>query len=145
LRIHHSFGSGRQARHLRPGSAVRAVGRTQGAPNASPDREPADNLDCAVDFARWGLASWSVCQLKALVYPQISSTDVNDFIWNTPLVVGAPGVAAQRITSVACKRRAGGMVRPKAWAVFRLMTNSNCVGCSIGKSAGFAPCRILST
>jgi hypothetical protein len=30
------------------------------------------------------------------------------------------------------------MVRPRAFAVFRLMTNSNLVGCSTGRSAGLA-------
>src|SRR5438445_3773427 len=39
----------------------------------------------------------------------------------------------------------GGIVRPSALAVFKLMTNSNRVGCSTGRSAGFAPLRILST
>src|SRR5437899_9199682 len=34
-------------------------------------------------------------------------------------------------------------VRPRAFAVFRLMTSSNLVGCSTGRSAGFAPLRIL--
>jgi hypothetical protein len=38
-----------------------------------------------------------------------------------------------------------GMVRPSAFAVLRLMTSSNLVGCSIGSSAGLAPFRILST
>jgi hypothetical protein len=33
------------------------------------------------------------------------------------------------------------MVRPSASAVFKLMTNSNMVGCSMGKSAGLAPLR----
>ena len=39
----------------------------------------------------------------------------------------------------------GGIVRPSALAVFRLMTSSNFVGCSTGRLAGFAPLRILST
>src|SRR5262245_12123151 len=38
-----------------------------------------------------------------------------------------------------------GMVRRSALAVFRLITSSNLVGCSTGRSAGFAPLRILST
>ena len=50
-----------------------------------------------------------------------------------------------RSTSSAWNRSVGGMVRPSAWAVLRLMTNSNFVGCSTGKSAGLAPCRILPT
>ena len=37
------------------------------------------------------------------------------------------------------------MVRPSVWAVLRLMTSSNVVGYSTGRSAGFAPLRILST
>ena len=38
-----------------------------------------------------------------------------------------------------------GMVRPSALAVLRLMASSNFVGCSTGRSAGWAPFRILST
>ena len=39
----------------------------------------------------------------------------------------------------------GGIVRPICFAVFRLMTSSNFVGCSTGRSAGLAPFKILST
>jgi len=39
----------------------------------------------------------------------------------------------------------GGTVSPSAFAVLRLITSSNLVGCSTGKSAGFAPFKILST
>src|SRR4029450_1043760 len=39
----------------------------------------------------------------------------------------------------------GGIVRPRTLAVLRLITSSNLVGCSTGRSAGFAPLRILST
>src|SRR6266700_4835957 len=49
------------------------------------------------------------------------------------------------ITSSARVRRLGGISRPSAFAVLRLMTNSNLVGNSTGRSAGFAPLRILST
>ena len=38
-----------------------------------------------------------------------------------------------------------GIVRLSAFAVLRLITNSNFIGCSTGKSAGLAPLRILST
>src|SRR5262249_62131335 len=38
----------------------------------------------------------------------------------------------------------GGIVSPSALAVLRLMTNSNFVGCSTGRSAGFAPLRVVS-
>jgi hypothetical protein len=49
------------------------------------------------------------------------------------------------ITRLASARRFGGISRPIAFAVFRLRTNSNAVGCWMGKSAGLAPFKILST
>lgn len=38
-----------------------------------------------------------------------------------------------------------GIVTPSAFAVLRLMSSSNLVGCSTGRSAGLTPFRILST
>ena len=61
---------------------------------------------------------------------------------HTPALTPAP---AYLITSSAWKRSVGGIVRPSASAVLRLMTSSNVVGCSTGRSAGLAPLRILST
>src|SRR6266851_135619 len=49
------------------------------------------------------------------------------------------------ITRSARRRTDGGIVRPSVFAVLRLITSSNLVGCSTGKSAGLAPLRILST
>src|SRR5215472_17487056 len=49
------------------------------------------------------------------------------------------------ITSSARAMSVGGTSRPSALAVVRLMTRSNLVGCSIGRSAGLVPRRILST
>jgi hypothetical protein len=49
------------------------------------------------------------------------------------------------ITSSARRSRDAGIVSPSAWAVLRLRTNANCIGCSTGRSPGFAPWRILST
>src|SRR6516162_8956910 len=43
------------------------------------------------------------------------------------------------ITSSARASNAGGTSSPSARAVTRLMTNSNLVGCSTGRSAGLAP------
>src|SRR5512134_4140302 len=47
------------------------------------------------------------------------------------------------ITLSARIRSDCGMVTPSVLAVFRLMTSSNCVGCSMGRSPGLAPLRIL--
>ena len=37
----------------------------------------------------------------------------------------------------AWNKTTGARVRPRAWAVFRLTTNSNCIFCSTGKSEGY--------
>ena len=49
------------------------------------------------------------------------------------------------MTLSALAKTFGGIVRPICFAAFRLITNSNFVGCSTGNSAGFALFRILST
>src|SRR5262249_54934048 len=49
------------------------------------------------------------------------------------------------ITSSASARSVGGISRLSPLAVLRLMTSSNFVGCSTGRSAGFAPLRIFAT
>ena len=49
------------------------------------------------------------------------------------------------ITSSARADKPGGTSMPSALAVVRLMTSSNLVGCSTGRSAGFAPFRIFAT
>ena len=52
---------------------------------------------------------------------------------------------AYSITWSARCRSDGGIVRPRALAILRLITSSNVAGCSMGRSAGLAPLRILST
>jgi hypothetical protein len=49
------------------------------------------------------------------------------------------------ITSSAATSRPGGTVRPSAFAVLRLTTRRNRVGCSSGRSAGFSPFRTRRT
>src|SRR5262245_43462557 len=48
------------------------------------------------------------------------------------------------ITSSASESRLSEILIPSALAVLRLITVSNLVGCSTGRSAGFAPLRILA-
>jgi hypothetical protein len=55
------------------------------------------------------------------------------------------GVGGHWISSSARISTDCGIVSPRAFAVFMLMTSSNLVGCSTGRSAGLAPLRILST
>ena len=49
--------------------------------------------------------------------------------------------ASHSITSSASASSVGGISRPSAFAVFRLMTNSNLVDCMTGRSASFSPLR----
>src|SRR5262249_52768362 len=46
------------------------------------------------------------------------------------------------ITSSARASSVGGTSRPSAFAVLRLITSSNLVDCTTGRSAGFAPLRM---
>ena len=48
------------------------------------------------------------------------------------------------ITLSALASRVGGMLAPICFAVFKLITISNLVGCSTGMSAGLAPFKILA-
>jgi hypothetical protein len=58
---------------------------------------------------------------------------------------GGEGPANHWITSSARASSDGGIVRPSALAVLRLMANWKLVGRSMGRSAGRAPFRIRST
>src|SRR5262249_46642125 len=52
---------------------------------------------------------------------------------------------AYSITSSARASSVDGTVSPRALAVVKLTTRSNLVGCSTGRSEGFAPSKMLST
>src|SRR5262249_35860745 len=49
------------------------------------------------------------------------------------------------ITSSARATKLLGILRPRAFAVLRLMLTSSLLGCCTGNSAGFAPLRMRST
>jgi len=61
------------------------------------------------------------------------------------MISAIASVMAYCMSSSACRSIDGGIVSPRAFAVLRLITSSNLVGCSTGSSAGLAPLRILST
>jgi hypothetical protein len=46
---------------------------------------------------------------------------------------------------VCALQNVSGIVSPMAFAVLRLIANSNFVGCSMGRSLGFLPCKIFCT
>src|SRR5712664_1655673 len=59
--------------------------------------------------------------------------------------VPTPDMPCYSITSSARVSSVGGTMMPSAFAVFKLITSSYLVGCSTGRSAGFAPLKILLT
>ena len=70
----------------------------------------------------------------SLLGPDFHRQDRTSFAWRT-----------HSITSSARASSDGATSRPSALAVLWLMTNSTFVGCSIGKSEGLVPLKILST
>src|SRR6185436_10182885 len=64
----------------------------------------------------------------SLLGPVFHRLDRTSFAWRT-----------HSITSSASSCIEFGTARPSALAVLRLMTNSNFVGCKIGRSVGLAP------
>src|SRR6516162_10893953 len=53
------------------------------------------------------------------------------------------GIGYSRSASARAKN-ASGILRPIFFALFRLTASSNFVGCSMGKSLGSPPCKILA-
>ena len=66
-----------------------------------------------------------------LLGPDLHRLDRTSFAWRT-----------YSITSSATESSAGGTVRPSILAVSALMTSSNLLACTTGKSAGFVPLRM---
>ena len=100
--------------------------------------------------------------ILARLVPALSIVDINGahaecgsiFSNGTSLEMASPGARRRNklkvpkghsITSSAATSRVCGTVRPSAFAVLRLMTKSNLVGCSTGNSVGLAPLRIRPT
>src|SRR3974377_1658533 len=67
----------------------------------------------------------------SLLGPDLHRLDRTSFAWRTHSMI-----------SSALADSPGGTSRLSAFAVFRLITNSNLVGCATGRSSGFAPLRI---
>ena len=63
-------------------------------------------------------------------------------LWATSRLMRRSKLHLYSITSSAIARTPDGMVRPSAFAVFRLMTSSNLVGSKTGRSVGFSPLRM---
>ena len=85
------------------------------------------------DFAN-GLSRLECCERTPRERPRSRAAEQRDEL-----------AAPHSITSSARASSVGGISRPSALAVLRLIVKKNRVGCSIGKSVGFVPFNILST
>src|SRR5262245_50430770 len=77
----------------------------------------------------------SCARRRLSVGPDHDAVGGTDEIGIHPLLA----LTGHSITSSARNSTDCGIVRPRALAVLRLMTSSNLVGCSTGRSAGLAP------
>src|SRR5262245_6982628 len=89
-----------------------------------------------------GQIAFSSFERRRLLNDNGVPVSIDEVIERRDLVVH---VRVYRMTSSACNSSDCGIVRPIAFAVLRLIASSNFVGCSTGRSEGFAPLRILST
>jgi hypothetical protein len=96
-----------------------------------------------LDEAIWSLTSPRVKRISGS--KNFRSTPQKDFCNNICQQRTHAPQQNYSITSSARTSNEGGTVRPSALAVLRLITNSNLVGCSTGRSEGLVPLRILST
>jgi hypothetical protein len=70
--------------------------------------------------------------------------DIGERNWDVRFVPKAD-IGTYWITSSASATSLSGTFSPSAFAVVRFMTNSNCVGWTMGSSAGLAPFRMRPT
>ena len=94
-------------------------------------RDPEDEVDLAHIGGEGGAAT----HCASMVGPR----------WGTKRSNRARCRLAHSITASARSSMLGGTVKSSDLAVLRLVSNKNFVGCSIGRPAGLAPFRILST
>src|SRR6516225_12196100 len=88
------------------------------------------------------LGLWTFVSLRVLS-ALLPKADIGTQSWNVRFVPKADIGWSIRSPRRLWQGRPGGIAKPSLFAVLRLITNSNLVGCRTGNSAGFAPFRIL--
>src|SRR5262249_24756229 len=97
-----------------------------------------------IDFARASLGIGDELGNRLSRYATLATKRALPLTWAGLPPAGSHQLAwrTHSITSSARASKVGGISRPSARAVWRLITNSHLVGCTTGKSAGLAPLRI---
>jgi hypothetical protein len=101
---------------------------------------------CKIDWRSWAVTWRANLVLAHGIKPQFPNGIVSSvsFVSTTNTARALPGAFPYSITSSAVASSAVGTARPRVFAVFMLMTSLKRVGCSNGRSAGFAPLRTRS-
>ena len=93
----------------------------------------------------WVISGHMQCKRHVRFTPKSGHLQCNSDVRFVPIANYAAAKWLYSITSSARASSVGGIVRPSALAVLRLMTNSNRTGSSTGRSAGLAPFKMRST
>jgi hypothetical protein len=101
------------------------------------DRKSSTSLPLRVQIRDVEARNWDVCFTPANGHPQPGRSGPKSAITGSEII--------HSIISSARATRVGGTGSANALAVLRLMTSSNLVGSSTGRSAGLEPLRIRST
>jgi hypothetical protein len=128
---------------------MEAAGGKQEGPLARLGRRPGPESRCTA-FPGAGLSKVQSVDQRMRLWSAVSAftncgravAHVRGSYVPEPVVSNRSKTCAYSITSSARASRVGATSRPSAFAVFRLMMNSNLVGCNTGRSAGLAPLRI---
>ena len=98
-------------------------------------------LGCTLDFRNGSKVDVTLSNFDVRFTPESrhSPTRSGCLLW-----ANTGSRCSHSITSSAATRRAGGTLRPRAFAVFKFRIVSNFVGACNGRSAGFSPLRMRS-
>jgi len=131
-------GQGCSASAPRVGTLALAVGANNLGHRATPKGDPQRHRRAAVGFqsCRRPDVLGDKDQLRSALRRWQSGAAFPTFEPSQPI---------HSMTSSARASSVYGSVKPSSVAVLRLMTSSNFVGCSTGRSAALAPFKILST
>jgi hypothetical protein len=110
------------------------------------NRSGSQKSTCSIFSAsRNDQAAGDDARLEQMLSASLTITDVERSPWPGLLYAKTGYRHPHSITSSAVASSEDGMSRPSAFAVLRLITKSNLVGCSTGRSEGFVPLRIRPT
>ena len=92
---------------------------------------------------RWSLSSRTAIQVTCYP-PSRGPPELSELVFSLTQAQTGPSTTAYSITSSARASSNAGTLRPSAFAVLKLITSSNFVGCCTGMSMGLPPLSTLA-